>query len=221
MSLETFLIITIWPLVAFIGFIAALFILRSPITQLIGRARRAGFGDKSIDFSPTTAEQQKTLEPPTSTAVALSVPAEAALPQPMEIYTAIENEMTTALETSKYPPEIQKAWLIRAVAVNRIMRNHEMVYRLILGSQIELLLAANSAPPPDMTRTHQIFDAAKAAFPNIYSNFSFDAWLHYLLNAGLIKSEQLGVEQFLRITLLGQDFLHYLVSNNLTNRKVG
>ena len=131
MSLETFLIITIWPLVAFIGCIAALFILRSPIIKLLDRARRAGFGDKSIDFSPTTAEQQKTLEPPTSTAVALSVPAEAALPQPMEIYTAIESEMTTALETSKYPPEIQKAWLIRAVAVNRVMRNHEMVYRLI------------------------------------------------------------------------------------------
>jgi hypothetical protein len=220
MSPETLEIIK-WPLAIVICVLIALLILRSPITQLIGRARRAGFGDKTIDFSPTPAEQQKTLEPPTSAAAALSVPVESAFPAPMEIYKAIESEVTTALETSKFPPDLQKAWLIRAVAVNRVMRGHEMVYRLILGSQIELLLAANSAPPPDMTRTHQIFDAAKSAFPNIYSNFTFEAWLHYLLNAGIIKIDQVSVEQVLRITPLGQDFLHYLVNNNLTSPKAG
>jgi len=210
-----------WPLVVVICVAVALLILQSPITQLIGRARRAGFGDKSIDFSPTAAEQQKTLESPASTAMTPSVPAEAALPQPMEIYTAIESEITTALESSKFPPDVQKAWLIRAVATTRIMRGHEMVYRLILGSQIEFLLATNSAPAPNMVRAHRIFDTAKAAFPNMYSNFSFDAWLHYLLNNGLIKIETIGVEQVLRITPLGQDFLHYLVSNNLTSPKAG
>jgi hypothetical protein len=210
-----------WPLAAVISVAVIVVILRSSFSTLIARARRAGFGDKSIDFSPTAAEQQKTLEPPTSAVMTPSVPAEAALPQPMEIYTAIESEITTALNTGNYPPDIQKAWLIRAVAVNRVMRGHEIVYRLILGSQIELLLAANTAPLPNMVRAHQIFDAAKARFPDLYTNFSFEAWLHYPLNNVLLKIETLGVEQVLRITPFGQDFLHYLVTNNLTSPKAG
>ena len=210
-----------WPLAFVIAIAVALLIVRPAIMELIGRARRAAIGDKTIDFSPTAAEQQKTAELPTSKDMLPTVPAEAALPAPAKIYAPIEKEITTALETSHYPADIQKAWLIRAVAVNRVMRGHEIVYRLILGSQIELLLAANAAPQPNMVRAHQIYDSAKSAFPVVYANFSFEAWLHYLLNNVLVQHEQLGVEQILRITPLGQDFLHYLVDNNLTSRKAG
>jgi hypothetical protein len=211
-----------WPLAAVICIAVALLMLRSPLSTLIGRARRAGFGDKAIiDFLPTSAEQQKALEPPSSTVAVPTVPAAMTLPVPMEIYTPIETEITNGLETSQFPPDVQKAWLIRALAAMRVMRGHEITYRLILGSQIELLLVANSSSLPNMTRTHQIFDAAKAAFPKIYENFSFEPWLHFILNSGLLKIDQIGVEQALRITPLGQDFLHYLVSNNLTTPKAG
>ena len=209
-----------WPLVVTICVAAALLILRSPITQLIGRARRAGFGDKSIDFSPTAAEQQKALEPPSAIAAPM-VPADAIRPPPMEIYAEIERETSTALEASKYPPDLQIAWLIRGVAVHRVLRDHEVIYRLILGSQIELLFAANTAPLPNMVRAQLIFDSAKLRFPDLYTNFSFEAWLHFVLNAKLVQTQTLGVEQVLRTTPLGQDFLHYLVNNNLTSPKGG
>jgi hypothetical protein len=210
-----------WPVVGLLGFVVALLIFRSPITKLLGRARRAGFGDKTIlDFSPTPAEQQKALEPPSAIAASM-VRADAIRPPPLEIYAEIERETSTVLEASKYPPDLQIAWLTRAVAVHRVLRDHEIVYRLILGSQIELLFAANTAPLPNMVRAHQIFDAAKARFSDLYINFSFDAWLQFLLNTKLVQTPTLGVEQVVRTTPLGQDFLRYLVNNNLTSPKAG
>ena len=75
----------------------------------MGRARRAGFGDKAIDFSPASAEQQKALEAQSAMPVPQTVvPADTAYPPPMEIYKAIEAEVTDALEKSKYPPDLQR-----------------------------------------------------------------------------------------------------------------
>lgn len=207
-----------WAVVVAVCVIAAFGFFRSPITALINRIRRAGFGNRTIDFSPTAAEQQKTLEPPAVQQT--GVPLSAVMPPPVEIYTEIENEITTAIKTANYPPEVEAAWLIRALATTRIWRSHEVVYRIILGSQIDLILAANAAPI-NMARAQQFFDGAKAAFPAMYSNFGFDAWLHYPTASGLIKTEQQGNELVLRTTLLGQDFLHYLVNNNMTSPKAG
>jgi hypothetical protein len=209
-----------WPVVFLICFFTAITIFRSAISTLFSRAQRAGFGNKSIDFSPAPAEQQKALEAPSNTAVP-TVPADTVRPPPMAIYTGLENEIKAALEKAKYPLELQNAWLLRAVAMNRVMRDHEIVYRLILGSQVNFLLEANAAPLPDMARAHQIFDDAKARFPDIYTNFSFDTWFHFLLNAKLVQATAVGVAQVLRITSLGQDFLRYLVDNGLTSAKVG
>jgi hypothetical protein len=72
-----------------------------------------------------------------------------------------------------------------------------------------------------MVRAHQIFDAAKAKFSDVYTNFSFEPWLHFLLNTKLEQTPTLGVEQVVRITPLGQDFLRYLVTNKLTSPKAG
>lgn len=157
-----------WPLALIVCFVIALLMFRSAVTTLLGRAQRAGFGKSAIDFGPAPAEQQKALEPPTNTPVS-TVPADAIRPPPMEIYAGIENETKTALEASKYPLELQNAWLMRAAAVFRVMRDHEIAYRLILGSQIDLLLAANTAPLPNMARARETFDAAKARSPDIYT----------------------------------------------------
>jgi hypothetical protein len=218
-----FLEVIKWPLVFLICFLVALFVLRSAITKLFDRARRAGFGNKTIDFAPgPAAEQQLTLEAQKSTGESLSVRVEDVLPPPMEIYAPYEKEIVTTLEKTKYPPNIEKAWLIRAVAVNRVMAGHESIYRLILGSQLELLLAANSGVPPDLARAHEIFNNAKATFPSIYTNFAFEGWLHWVTSTtGLMSLQSFGAQQVLRTTPLGKDFLHYLVASGLTSPKPG
>jgi hypothetical protein len=118
--------------------------------------------------------------------------------------------------------DVEKAWLIRAVAVWQVARAHEIVYRLILGSQISLLLQANTASPPNMDNARAMYDGAKTAYPNLYKGFSFEAWIRFAMNAGLLREEAIGIgPSVLRITPWGQDFLHYLVQNSLTNPKPG
>jgi hypothetical protein len=62
-----------------------------------------------------------------------------------------------------------------------------------------------------------MYETAKTAYPDIYKDFSFETWIRFPINAGLMREEA----TVLRITPLGQDFLHYLVQNSLTNPKHG
>jgi hypothetical protein len=121
------------------------------------------------------------------------------------------------MTTAKLPPDVEKAWLIRTVATWQVARTHEIIYRLIYGSQIDLLLQANTLSPPNLNSAQQIYDGAKTRYPELYKDFSFEAWVRFPVNAGLMREEA----TVMRITPLGQDFLHYLVQNSLTNPKYG
>src|SRR5262249_1573960 len=116
----------------------------------------------------------------------------------------------------KIAPDVEKAWLIRAVAIFRVWAAHERTYRLITGSQLELLLRANTAPVKTDT-ARQMYETAKANHPNWYNDFAFETWVSFPMNVGFLREEPSG----LRITLLGQDFLHYLINNSLTGPKYG
>jgi hypothetical protein len=112
---------------------------------------------------------------------------------------------------------------VRALAATRVNYGHELVYRLITGSQISLLLAANTPSPPDVMGAQAIYEQAKNMFPDMYKQFSFDVWLRYPIHVGLLRYESLIPNQpaVYRITTIGQDFLHYLVNNGLTAMKPG
>ena len=87
---------------------------------------------------------------------------------------------------------------------------------------MNVLLLANTPAAINMTKAREIYDAAAAAFPNIYLNFSFDTWVHYPVNMGLLRIEPSGTgPSTLRITSRGADFLHFLVGRNLTAAKQG
>jgi hypothetical protein len=92
-----------------------------------------------------------------------------------------------------------------------------------MGSQLRLLQEANAVPLPSMARAREIYEAAKTAFPIVYENFSFEGWMHFLINTTMmIQIQPLGLdEQVVRITALGRDFLHYLVGDNLSFDKAG
>jgi hypothetical protein len=213
-----------WPVVFLICYFGSLFIFRMAFTGLVARAKRAVVGDKVIEFETqpeAIAEQQKKLEAP-ATANRDTVPASHAMPPASPVYAPIEQQISDEFAKLKLPTDLERAWLTRGIAIFRVARAHEAIYRLILGSQITLLLQANSAPP-DMVRARAIYDAAKEAFPDFYTNFDFDNWVGFPVNMGFLRLEDFGIERpaVLKITPLGQDFLHYLVSNSLTTPKPG
>ena len=202
-----------WPLAVVICFVAVLVIFRGQIAALIGRLRGFKVPGGQVDLSGE--QEQKKIET-TIAMTGVTVPA-TALPPPSNVYATIEQEMKNSLAASKLPADVERAWLIRDAAMSRVERGHEIVYRLILGSQIGLLLQANTASPPNTDSARDMYEAAKTAYPNFYKDFSFEAWSRFPINAGLVREEA----SVLRITPLGQDFLHYLVRSSLTNPKQG
>jgi hypothetical protein len=85
----------------------------------------------------------------------------------------------------------------------RLARDHERAYRLIVGSQLALLVQANSLTPPTMSQARQLYEAAKAANPEFYRSFPFETWTHWPVTAGLLRIDTSGPEQMLRITPVG------------------
>ena len=95
------------------------------------------------------------------------------MPPPHEAYGPIEEHVRNALPTDR-AAEVERAWLIRSLVTLSVLRTHDMVYRVIFGSQLNLMLQANTASPPNTDRAREIYDAAVASFPEIYADFSFD-----------------------------------------------
>jgi hypothetical protein len=82
---------------------------------------------------------------------------------------------------------------------------HERNYNFIFGSQLNLLGQANVAPvTPEVANA--IYEQAKAANP-VYGTYTFDQWIGFLINAGLLTHDVKGYA----LTNLGRGFLKYLV----------
>jgi hypothetical protein len=216
----------VWPLAVVLIAIACLLIFRSPISNLINRIRRVSYGNKSVDMDggQATIAVEKQKEPNAAATIAAShtIPASHMKPAPNEVYAPFEQRIRAALTAVNLPYDLEKDWLIREVATVRVQRIHEINYRLVLGSQLSLMLLANTSTPPTMDKAREIFDQAKATYPSLYQNFAFEAWKQYPVSVGLLRTETTaaGVTLF-HITPAGRDFLHYLVDNSLTNPKIG
>lgn len=214
-----------WPFVVLVLAVIALLVLKTPVSSLLSRVKRAAIGDKALDFTDSAAiaseqQQKKQIEKPT---VAEAPSGELPPPPAPPALAAVEQSLVDALSASNASEEVKRLWLIRGIAVAKMERAHEITYRLIMGSQINLLLQANTGVPATMESARTIYDEAKKNFPAIYNTFDFDGWLTWMANTGLVKVESQGVAGAAKITItdIGKEFLHYLVSAGLTSPKIG
>ena len=209
-----------WPVVAIVGVL----IFRRGIETLMARVQRAALGSRAIDFAEPAAlaseqQQQKQIAKPAN---AETNSGESPPPPPSPAMRPIEESIAAAVSASNAPEEVKRAWLIRAVAIARLERAHETTYRLIMGSQIALLLQANTGTAFDVDASRAIYEEAKAKYPEIYKAFEFEAWLNWPANTGLLKIEpDTSNRSVIEITEIGKDFLHYLVGVGLTSPKIG
>ena len=219
--MEKVIEILAWPATVVVGVVAVALIFRTSFADLIGQIRGFKVGQNAIDATgdaPKAAiAQQKEATPPAPE----MVPAIHAMPSPSALYGPFEDPIRKNFELLDLPRDLERAWLCRFIATARVERRHEINYRLILGSQIQLMLLARSAAPPDVPRARQLYDAAVAGFPDIYSNFTFENWIGFLINASLLYLHQNGTPAVVKTTPAGEDFLVYLVRNGLTSTKVG
>jgi len=97
--------------------------------------------------------------------------------------------------------------LIRHLAVTQLMNRFERTYRLIFGSQIELLRLANQSGPLQTAAAEPIFEAAKSAAPEFYGEYTFEQWLDFLRKQGVIVADDPSIV----ISVYGIQFLSWLV----------
>jgi hypothetical protein len=215
---ETTLKILVWPLAIVLIVVLLALIFRAPLAALISRITKISFPGTALDASeqsPATAiQQQKEIQNPTE---APKVPADHAMPPYDKAYTPAENEFKRELEAVKLPQDLERAWLIRGVIVHRFQRAHEKNYRILLGSQLSLLLGANTPTPLDMKAAEEIYNSAKMAFPTMYDGFSFDQWVDFPIRIGLARVDATRIVT----TPTGRNFLKYLVDQGLTGPKPG
>lgn len=210
-----------WPAVALVVGLVVVATLRRPLATLLLKLRRVGYGDKSADFSESadisTAQQAQTSSQPKPTLPSAN---NVAAPPPPDLATQpIETEIRDTLRQMVTADDIKISWLVRALARTRIEKNHETNYRLIVGSQLSLLLQANTPAHLTYTAAHAIYDAASIQYPDMYPKFDFDNWISWPKNAGLIEIEGTSPDSKIQITAYGRDFLQYLVAYGLTSPK--
>ena len=129
--------------------------------------------------------------------------------------TKVETELHA--ELGIIDPEKQIDVLVRHLAIARLSRNFEQIYRIIFGSQIAGLTALAAAPNGEApaSEASAYFDTIKAKFPEFYEKSNFEQWIQYPINADLIER----LSDRLKITDMGREFLTYLTAVKLPIEK--
>jgi hypothetical protein len=104
--------------------------------------------------------------------------------------------------------------LIRHLAVTQLALRAEMIYRMIFGSQIELLRAVNEFGPRTKDEAKAFYDAATTQYPGL-APYRFEDYMNFLVTHGLLVQQD---DKF-AITTAGKEFLKYLVDVRASSRK--
>lgn len=113
-------------------------------------------------------------------------------PHYQDFVTEVENLIDTNLPGLMARLNIDRERAYRNVAIDYFAALHlERSSRFLFGSQIDalnFLVTNNSRATRDEIR--KLYDAAAAAFPAIYASYSFDSWLGFMQNWGLINAQE-------------------------------
>lgn len=120
----------------------------------------------------------------------------------------IENE-TKISEVEDFQQKAER--ILKYSQLLIIVKSAERIYQLIYGSQIKLLQKLNYFSEKSKNIKY-FYDNAVNYFPETYQNYSFDNYLDFLVNQGLILYDR--EIDLISITEVGTDFLRYLVESN-------
>jgi hypothetical protein len=201
-----------WPIAAVI--IAAVY--KAEFRLLLPRLRRAG--PTGVEFDP--AGQQQAAQ----AATVANNPAPGQLREfPGMVRTPaierLERQLHTQLSAITNLSEDEKRdLLVRILAQAQLEAAFERIYNIIFGSQIAFLRRLNGpALRLSVEDAHSFFEPYARQFPQIYANFTFNQWLDFLKNVGLVTQNG----DLIEITDLGRDFLVYITARGRIDQKPG
>jgi hypothetical protein len=227
-------IITALYAVALILGLALVWYFRTEIRAAFGRVTKIGPIELSSEQTPSSPTKPVQLGKPVqlSTAnVTVASPAGTAmaqtsssgLPQFIASITALvsQDQLDPVIQANRAnilggkadPPELNEALLYYSAAL-AVTLAHERNYRGVFGSQLQLLRHMETAVAGiDRATATAIFEAAKAANPDLYRYFTFDHWLAFLQQSSLMETAPNGNYV---LTAFGRGLLRYIQSQGLS-----
>lgn len=106
--------------------------------------------------------------------------------------------------------------LVNHLAVTQLWLRAEVIYRTIFGSQIQILKSINTTPGKTKAELLEFYEQAKTTFPKVYATYSFDQYLQYMRNQGLILED--ATDHYI-ITVAGKEFLKWMTDQGLGDTK--
>ena len=204
---------------------AALTMFRTNIAKLIDRAESAKVPgiELSAPVKPQISSDPETLALPVPTPppMALGTSTSTELPAASPVIAQVEEAICRELEQAPKGAEYQRALLVRALAIARVLLTHEGNYRVIFSTQIMLLKSLNDRSVQTVEQARFWYDVFHTRLPDV--PITFEEWLRFLQNAGYVRVGDIGGGPSLSIAIdpLGRDFLLWLVHAGVSEARPG
>ena len=205
-----------WPLITIIIFL----VLKKPIKNLINNIKKIGYGPAAFETSPANNQNNDSsiLEllgdgnDESYLDKALGMLSNISVEQSEQI---IEKE-TRISEVEGYQNKYERLYKYSKLLV--MFKSFEKVYDSIYGSQIRFIQRLNHTSVESKTSLKLYYDNAAKNYPDAYKNYSYESYLNYLKNNGLIIMEV--NDENVQISDYGKDFLKYILEMGLSVEKL-
>jgi hypothetical protein len=215
---------TSWPFFIFLLGVAALLVLRKPLTEIFPRLRKSAIGKWEISLDPTAVVKanQDATAPETGLVKPGSDPITADRLQALKdfdldfVTAEQEKHIRVDLGNVNLEPQQQVEILVKHLATTQLMFRWEHTYRIIFGSQLLLLKHLNLFGTEEKTVVSTFYEGARTSNSLAYANISFDQWLHFLISYALVTTED---DVHYAITFAGKSFLKWMVDASVIDVK--
>ena len=205
-----------WPLVTIIIFLT----LKEPIKTLINNIKKIGYGGTALETNLASNQNNDSsiLEllgdgnDESYLDNALGMFSEVSIEQAEQI---IEKE-TKINDVDGYQNKYKRLYKYSKLLV--MFKSFEKIYDSIYGSQIRFMQRLNHTSVESKTSLKLYYDNAVKNYPDAYKNYSYESYLNYLKNSGLILIEE--NDENVQIAYFGRDFLRYMLETNLSVEKL-
>lgn len=165
------------------------------------RVRKIG----PVEFNPPTVHQKTEPENPIAgkheNASSSALVAESSLSPSQRIQLESIKTWTQSL-----PASHREEQTAIALAYWQISWNFEVINYQVFGSQLSVLGQANNSTAT-AAFVKSTYNSAASSNPQVYANYSFESWLGWMLNTGLLSEHGEGFV----ITAYGREFLQYII----------
>jgi hypothetical protein len=133
-----------------------------------------------------------------------------------ELELSLKADLKKIADQNNFDSEKTIDYVINRLAMERLLKQFDYIYRGIFGSQLSFIYKLKSS---DLSKNNarKFFDEANNQDTEFYKGYTFSKWINYLKNMNLIHESN---SKFI-ITPVGIDFLQYMLDNALSPDKRG